>query len=381
MKNEILCGIDRPELWLPLLKGKRICVLTHAPAVDRNYVRSADVLCRSLNVAALCGPEHGLDGLAQAGVGVGFSRDAETGLPVYSLFQGGRDGGPSLADALSDADAAVCDFCDIGARFYTYIWSMSDAMKICAEKGVPFYVLDRPNPVGGVRCEGTLLEPGFSSFVGRFPIPVRHGLTLGEAAKLFNERYSIGCDLTVIPVSGWTRSCEFEETGRVWINPSPNMTGPDCARIFCGTCFLEGTNVSEGRGTTRPYEMIGAPFVDPAALARKLNAFRIPGVVARACRFKPTADKYAGEVCGGVQFLLTDRKRADCFAAGVRLLDILRNDCPDFEYGDRAGHFDRLMGSDRFRTGGISADELIERGREESLEFLRSVRAYMLYGG
>ena len=376
--NDMLCGIDRREIWLPLLKGKRICVLTHAPAVDANYVRSADVLAQALNVTALCGPEHGLDGLAQAGVGVGFARDTGTGLPVYSLFPG-KEGGPSLADALAEADAAVCDFCDIGVRFYTYIWSMTDAMKICAEKGVPFYVLDRPNPVGGVRCEGTLLEPAFASFVGRFPIPVRHALTLGEAARLCNERFAIGCKLAVIPVKNWVRSCEFEDTGRVWVNPSPNMPNPDCARIFCGTCFLEGTNVSEGRGTTRPYELVGAPFVDAEALARRLNSYRIPGVLARACRFKPTADKHAGEVCGGVQFLLTDRKNAECFAAGVRLVDILRNDCSEFEYGDRAKHFDQLLGSDRFRKGKITADELIEQGREESREFLRSAREFMLY--
>ena len=374
----ILCGIDRADLWLPLLRGKRICVLTHAPATDRNYVRSADVLARSLKVTALCGPEHGLDGLAGPGESVdGVSRDSATGLPVYSLYGGVN--GSSLSEALADADAAVCDFSDIGSRFYTYIWSMHDAMQLCAERGIPFYVLDRPNPIGGIRCEGALLDPRFASFVGREPIPVRHGLTLGEAALFFRERMIPSCRLTVIPVSGWNRAQEFEETGRGWINPSPGMPGPDCARIYTGTCFLEGTNISEGRGTTRPFETVGAPFLDSEAAARALNACRIPGIRARSCRFRPAFGKYEGEVCSGIQILLTDRREAGCFEAGIRLLDILRNEVREFEYGDRAGHFDRLMGTDRFRLGQETADEFLARSREESFEFRKSVRDILLY--
>lgn len=377
--GEILCGIDRPDLWLPLLKQKRVCVLTHAPAVDRTYTRSADVLAGNLHVTALCGPEHGLDGLAGPGESVdGVSHDPSTGLPVYSLYGGG--GGSSLAEALLDAEAAVCDFCDIGFRFYTYIWSMYDAMKLCAERGVPFYVLDRPNPVGGVRCEGPLLDPRFASFVGRYPIPVRHGLTLGEAALFFNEHITPSCRLTVIPVSGWDRAMEFEETGRTWINPSPGMPGPDCARVFGGTCFLEGTNISEGRGTTRPFEIVGAPFLDSEAVARGLNSYKIPGIHARPCRFRPVFGKYAGEVCGGVQILLTDRKGANCLEAGIRLLDILRNEVREFDYGGRTEHFDHLMGTDRFRLGQETADEFLVRGREESLEFRKSVGGLLLYG-
>ena len=374
----ILCGIDRTDLWLPLLKGKRVCVLTHAPAVDRTYTRSADVLARNLHVTALCGPEHGLDGLSGAGEGVGASRDPGTGLPVYSLYRDG-EGGSSLSDALDQADAAVCDFYDIGSRFYTYIWSMHDAMQLCAERGIPFYVLDRPNPIGGVRCEGSLLDPRFASFVGRRPIPVRHGLTAGEAAQLFNRQMTPSCSLTVIPVSGWARGQEFEETGRAWINPSPAMTGPDCARIYTGTCFLEGTDISEGRGTTRPFEIVGAPFLDPAAVSRALNSYRIPGIQAMPCRFRPAFGKYAGEVCGGIQFLLTERKGAGCFEAGIRLLDILRNEVRGFEYGDRAAHFDRLMGTDSFRLGRETADEFLARGREESFEFRKSVSDILLY--
>ena len=374
----ILCGIDRSDLWLPLLKHKHVCVLTHAPAVDRNYTRSADVLARSLHVTALCGPEHGLDGLSGAGEGVVSSRDPETGLPVYSLYRDG-EGGSSLSDALDQADAAVCDFSDIGSRFYTYIWSMYDAMKLCAERGVPFFVLDRPDPIGGVRCEGPLLDPRFASFVGRAPIPVRHGLTLGEAALLFNRQMSPACPLTVIPVSGWDRAQEFEETGRVWIDPSPSMTGPDCARIYTGTCFLEGTNVSEGRGTMHPFEIVGAPFLDPSALSRAMNSYRIPGIRTVPCRFRPSFGKYAGEVCGGVRFLLTDRKRAGCFEAGIRLLDFLRSEVREFEYGERANHFDHLMGTDLFRLGRESADEFLARGREESFEFRNSVRDILLY--
>ena len=376
--SDVLYGIDRQDIWLPLLKGKRLCVLTHSPAVDREYVRTADVLCRSLNVTALCSPEHGLDGLAGPGDEVGNSVDPETGLPVYSLFQRHADA-LSLPDALENADAAVCDFCDIGSRFYTYISSMFDAMRICTEKGIPFYVLDRPDPVGGIRCDGTLPDERFLSFVGRFTMPARHGLTLGEAALLFKERIFTGCDLTVIPVSGWCRRMEFEDTGRVWINPSPNMPGPDCARVFCGTCFIEGTNISEGRGTTRPYEQIGSPFIKSAELARIMNSFKIPGIKMRPCRFMPlSGKKYAGEVCEGVQVILTDRRNADCFAAGIRLLDVLRSEVKGFEFSDPV-LFDHLLGTDRFRLGMISADELIGQAGEESREFQRSVRNLLIY--
>lgn len=376
--SAIRCGIDRADKWLPLLKHKRVCVLTHAPAVDRTCARSADVLARSLHVTALCGPEHGLDGLSEAGKGVDSSRDPETGLPVYSLYRDG-EGGSSLSDALDQADAAVCDFCDIGSRFYTYIWSLYDAMQLCAARGVPFFVLDRPNPIGGVRCEGALLDPKFASFVGRTAIPVRHGLTLGEAALFFNRQMSPACPLTVIPVSGWDRTQEFEETARHWIDPSPSMTGPDCARIYTGTCFLEGTNISEGRGTMHPFEIVGAPFLKASAVSRALDSCRIPGLQTMPCRFRPAFGKFAGEVCNGVRFLLADRKTAGCYEAGIRLLDILRNEVSEFEYGDRASHFDRLMGTDRFRLGRETADEFLARGREESFEFRKSVRDILLY--
>lgn len=374
--SKVLYGIDRRELWLPLLKDKRICVLTHAPAVDMEYRRSADVLCEYLNVTALCGPEHGLDGLAGAGESVDSSIDPETGVPVYSLYS---SSGSSLADALKNADAAVCDFCDIGCRFFTYIWSMYDAMKVCSEKGTPVYVLDRPNPIGGTRCEGTVLEERFSSFVGRVPVPARHGLTLGEAAVMFKERFFPKCDLTVIPVSNWNRAMEFEDTGRIWVNPSPNMPGPDCARIFAGTCFMEGTNISEGRGTTRPFEMIGAPFIDPVKLAGWMNGYRIPGIRARACRFMPLSGKYTNEVCSGIQIIVEDRKTASCFEAGIRLLEVLQKETDGFAFKENGAFFDNLMGTDRFRLGTVTADEFLEQAREESFEFRRSVRSFLLY--
>ncbi len=374
--NRVLNGIDRIDIWKKLLSGKRVGVMTHAPAVDLNYSRSADILFQHADVRMFWGPEHGLDGVAQAGDAVDTATDSRTGLPVYSLF---RSSGKTFAETVGGVDVVVCDFCDIGSRFYTYISSMSDAMIECAKQHVPFIVLDRPNPIGGIRCDGPLLKEGFSSFVGRFPIPVRHGMTLGEAARFFNERFDIHCELTVVPVSGWKRGMEFEELGRTWLNPSPNMPSADCARIYTGTCLIEGTNLSEGRGTTRPYEIIGAPFLDPFKLSNAFNAFRVPGVCTCPIRFRPTFNKYKDEACGGVQFILTDRKNAACFEAGIRFLDILRNEFTGFEFRENGVVFDQLIGSDLYRTGKITADELLEQSREECFEFQKGIREFLLY--
>jgi len=372
----VLYGIDRIDVWKPMLVGKRIGVMTHAPAVALDYTRSVDVLCRHLNVVKLWGPEHGLDGVAQAGDDVDSSRDEQTGLQVHSLFGAT---GASFAETVKDVDAVVCDFCDIGCRFYTYISTMAEAMQVCAKANIPFYVLDRPNPINGVRAEGAVLEDAQKSFVGKFPIPARHGLTIGEAAQVFNTVFGINCNLTVISVGGWKREMEFEELERAWLNPSPNMPSADCARVYCGICYLEGTNVSEGRGTTRPYEMLGAPFIDGVKLAAAMNSYHIPGIAVRPCRFQPTFSKHAGIPCGGIQVIVTDRAHAHCFEAGIRMLDILRNDCPEFEYLGDGVTFDHLMGTDRFRLGKVSADEFIRQAEDESRAFQARVKDCLLY--
>lgn len=368
-------AIDRYEVWKPMLQGKRLGVLTHAPAVAQTYERTLDLLNRELNVVLVWGPEHGLDGIAQAGAAVSSGTDSRTGLPVHSLF--GEQTAPSEEDLLS-VDAVVCDVCDIGSRMYTFIYSLSDTMRACAKAHIPVYVLDRVNPLGGVRVEGIVLKKEFSSFVGRFPIPVRHGLTVGELARVFNEMFGIHCDLAVIPIQGWRREMEFEDFHSGWINPSPNMPGADCARIYNGTCLVEGTNVSEGRGTTRPFEMIGAPFIDPVHLADRLNAKPIRGITARPCRFVPAFSKHAGIPCGGIQWVITDRRTADCYEAGIRLIDVLRNDYPEFEFTDPK-HFDELFGSDEFRTNAVPADPLIRRGESESRAFQDATRPFRLY--
>lgn len=368
-------GIDRDDIWLPLLNGKRVGVLTHGAACSLDFRRSLDVLSEKLHVVQVWGPEHGLDGVQQAGENVDSSVDRATGLPVTSLM--GERTAPSEAE-LENVDVVVCDFCDIGSRGYTYLYTMSDTMQRCAAMQKPFVVLDRGNPLGGVRCEGTVLEKEFSSFVGRFPIPVRHGLTIGEAAILFNERFNIHSPLTVVPLLGWERSMEFECWNRPWINPSPNIPSADTARIFPGCCYLEGTNLSEGRGTTRPFELIGAPFIDPIKLEHWFNLNNIPGIQARGCYFEPSFSKFAGERCGGIQLLVTDRTNAQAFAGGVTLLNILRENYPEFKISNPA-HFNALMGSRRFFDGRETVAELIQRGRDESSTFQTSVQDFLLY--
>jgi uncharacterized protein YbbC (DUF1343 family) len=373
--------------------GQRVGVIANPTSVLPDLRHEVDVMAASadIDLVAVFGPEHGFRGTAQAGGSQGFYLEERTGLPVYDTYQKSPQ---QLADIFtaSTVDTVLFDIQDAGTRYYTYIWTMYDSMKGAALAGKRFVVLDRPNPLGGVAARGPVLTPEFATFIGRREISQQHGMTVGELARLFNAEYLPGeigrkVDLDVIRMRGWRRSATYESTGLPWILPSPNMPTVDTATVYPGTGMLEGTNLSEGRGTTRPFELIGAPYVD-YRLADALNARRLPGVTFREAYFTPTFSKYQGVACGGIQVHVTDRQAFDALRTGVTILVTLRQLYPDqfrwrFDTGDpRPYWIDKLTGSSRLRTqidAGDGVDEVV-RGWRDELAAFQAVRArYLLY--
>jgi uncharacterized protein YbbC (DUF1343 family) len=339
-----------------LLSGKRAGLLCHQASVTGALDHAADIIgsLRGVRLKRLFAPEHGLRGAAQDQIPVRERRDRRTGLPVVSLY--GNQRAPT-AENLAGLDLLACDLQDVGSRYYTFIWTMALAMKACARNGVTFVVLDRPNPLGGVRIEGNVLDPQYRSFVGLYPIPVRHGMTIGELARYFNDTFKIGCDLEVIPMKGWRRAMNWEDTGLPWVPPSPNMPTPETARVYPGGCLIEGTNLSEGRGTTKPFELVGAPFIDPDLWASSLRKFELPGIRFRPCVFRPTFHKWNGRDCGGVQLHVTDPDRFTPYLTGLALISAATRLYPnDFAWRDPPYEFERkrlpidlLCGTDAIR--------------------------------
>lgn len=368
---------------LALLRGKRIGLITNPTGVDRELRSSIDLLARhpDLQLVALFGPEHGVRGNAQAGEKVEATRDAATGMPVFSLYGEHRE--PS-AEMLKGIDVLLFDIQNVGARFYTYPYTLAGAMRAARRAGIPVVVLDRPNPIGGVLVEGPVLEPEYASFVGQFPIPVRHGMTLGELAQLFNQEFGIGAELHVVPIKGWRRDDAEPGHALPWVPPSPNMPTPDTALVYPGTALFEGTNVSEGRGTTRPFEIIGAPFIDAEALATHMNALGLLGVRFRPAWFTPTFSKHAGILSGGVQIHITDRDAYRPFRTGLALLKAIHDLYPQafrFEPG-APPFFDKLAGNSWIRQGieqGESLDALEARWIPELHRFEEVRRRYLQY--
>ena len=289
-----------------ILTGKRIGLLANPSAIDSSYRFILDLFLaeKSWEVAALFGPEHGLRSEMQDQEWCEEFRDPATGLPVYSLYGERLKPEPKMLQGL---DAVVYDILDVGSRYYTFIYTLAYMMEACAEAGVAVIVLDRPNPIDGVHIEGPVLERGYESFVGRYPIPTRHAMTTGELAHYFKNEVGIPCELRVVEMQGWRRQMFYEDTGIPWVMPSPNMPTPDTALVYPGQCLLEATNVSEGRGTTRPFEIFGAPWVSPDQYCRELLQYRLPGVIFRPLFFRPTSRKFAGKLCGGAQIHVTDR--------------------------------------------------------------------------
>jgi len=397
----VLTGLDvLCRERLDLLRGRRVGVLCHPASIDADLVHAVDrLIAAGVRPARLFGPEHGVRGEAQDMIGVEDGRDARTGIPVSSLY---GDTFQSLAPArrdLSEVDVLVVDLQDVGSRYYTYVWTMALAMAAAAEAGVDIVVLDRPNPLGGVAIEGGPLVPGYESFVGLGAVAVRHGMTVGEIARLVRAGIPWGgprfakpldCALTVVPMQGWRRGHDFSVTGLPWVMPSPNMPTLDTAFVYPGMCLVEGTNLSEGRGTTRPFEIAGAPFLDGHRLAAALDGAGLPGVRFRALSFRPTFGKHAGRSCGGVQLHVTDRAVFRPYRTGIAFLVAARAQAPgDFHWRADAYEFvkhppaiDLLTGSDAVRRGidaGAGLAEIAAAFEPFEREFAACRRASLIY--
>jgi uncharacterized protein YbbC (DUF1343 family) len=372
------------------LKGTRVGILCNHASVDVGFAHIVDRIASAdnLTLAAIFGPQHGFRSDVQDNmIETPHRDDPLRRVPVYSLYSETRE---PTADMLRGLDVLVVDLQDIGARIYTYIYTVANCLRACGRHRVPVIVCDRPNPIGGIEVEGATLQAGFESFVGLFPIPMRHGMTMGEIARLFNERFDLGADLDVVAMSGWRREMYADVTGLPWVMPSPNMPTLETAVVYPGTVLFEGTMLSEGRGTTRPFELVGAPGIEAERFAREMNALGLPGVVFRPAVFEPTFQKHARTACGGCQIHVTDRDAFRPVLTGVALIGMFRRvdpgrfawRQPPYEYEPVKLPFDILAGSDRLRQDIEAGHDphTIARSWHEDEEAFRQLREpYLLY--
>jgi uncharacterized protein YbbC (DUF1343 family) len=377
--------------WPEKLKGSRIGLLVHPASVNRRLKHAVNLFVKSrkLELKALFGPQHGIHGETQDNMveWEGFL-DTSTRIPVFSLYGHTRKPVPSM---LKDIDVMVIDVQDVGSRYYTFIWTMELCMQACLEMDKSTVILDRPNPIGGHITEGPVLDMAYASFVGQRPLPVRHGMTIGETGSYLRNEFYPSLDFYVIPMQGWRRKMWFDETGLTWIMPSPNMPTLDTAIVYPGMCLLEGTNLSEGRGTTRPFEIFGAPFIEPDMLVKTLKELKLPGVVFRPMYFQPTFQKHAGKLCGGAQIHVMNRERFKPFKTGVAILKTTHYLYPEhfswkqppYEYETEKMPIDILTGTDRLRKDiekGVSLNQMEEWWEEQRLQFQMKLRKkYLLY--
>ncbi|HXG93364.1 MAG TPA: DUF1343 domain-containing protein [Blastocatellia bacterium] len=378
------------ESHLDLLDGQRVGLIVNPASINSRFEHAADLFYREkrINLTSLFGPQHGIRGETQDNMIEWQSfRDSRTGLPAYSLYGETRKPTPEM---LADVDALVFDVQDVGTRVYTFIYTMALAMEAARELNKKFIVLDRPNPINGIQIEGNIHEPEFRSFVGMYPIPMRHGMTAGELALMFNKEFGIGCNLQVVKMEGWRRAMWYEETGLPWVMPSPNMPTVDTAVVYPGSVMFEGTTASEGRGTTRPFEIIGAPFIEPYRLVERLNEERLPGVVLRPMHFEPTFHKFTGQLCGGLQIHVTDRDAFKPVITGVAIISAIRELYPNefawkqppYEYVFDKLPFDVINGSARLREqieAGMPVVEIEQDWRDGLNDFAERRKEYLLY--
>jgi uncharacterized protein YbbC (DUF1343 family) len=323
----VLNGIDiLREQDFKLLAGKRVGLITNHTGLAADGTSSIDLFYGSKSCSLVCifSPEHGIRGTMDSKIN--SSIDEKTSLLIYSLY---GDTKRPTAEMLQNVDALVFDIQDIGARFYTYISTMAYCMEAAAKAGIPFYVLDRPNPINGMNVEGPMLDPDKTSFVGYMPLPIRHGMTVGELARYFNREKKIGAQLHVVQMRGWSRSFYFWDTGQLWINPSPNMRTMMAAILYPGICLLESTNLSVGRGTDKPFEMLGAPWIDPRRFAAALEAAKVPGIRATPVFFTPGTDRFQGTKCGGVILTITENEKLNSVLLGLTIISILHGLYPE----------------------------------------------------
>ncbi|MFJ9385570.1 exo-beta-N-acetylmuramidase NamZ domain-containing protein [Peribacillus sp. NPDC101481] len=364
-----------------VLSGKKVGLITNPTGIDSKLTSIVDLLHDDpdINLTALFGPEHGVRGDAQAGASVEYYIDEKTGLPVYSLYGKTKKPTPEM---LKDVEVLVFDIQDVGTRYYTYIYTMAYAMEAAKENNIPFIVLDRPNPQGGESVDGPVLEPEFSSFVGLYPIPLKHGMTVGELATLFNKEFNIGADLKVIKMKGWKRDMDYDDTGLPFVLPSPNMPAVSTTFVYPATGLIEGTNVSEGRGTTKPFELIGAPYINSDELAGKLNELRLPGVKFRAASFTPTFSKHAGKLSHGVEIYITDREEFKAVPTGLHIIKTIQDLYPDdFEFL-AAKNFNLLIGNGWVMSRieeGSSVNEIMKEYQVKQDAFKKVRKNYLLY--
>ncbi len=373
-----------------LVRGARVGIVVHPASIMPSLRHTADVFFQegSFRLVSLFGPQHGARGEKQDNmIESGFYQDPDTKVPVHSLY--GETRRPT-AEMLAELDVLLFDLQDVGTRVYTFIHTMAYCLEACAQYGKRMIVLDRPNPINGIQVEGNILSSNYRSFVGLYPIPMRHGMTVGELALLFNRGFGIGCDLTVVPMKGWRRSHWFDQTGLPWISPSPNLPTLDSATVYPGMVLVEGTRLSEGRGTTRPFEMIGAPYIQPRPYANCLNSMKLPGVYFRPVYFEPTFQKWNGEMCGGVQVHVRDRNVFEPYLTGVMAISAARQLYggtfawrePPYEY-----EYEKLP--IEILCGGREIPEMIEKGlphdevrltwQDDLAAFAEKRRPYLLY--
>ena len=387
----VLTGLERLlSQRLDLLREHRVGVIVNPTSVDAELTHLVDLFWEhpEIDLRCLMGPQHGARGETQDNMIEWHDyRDPATKLPVYSLYARTRKPTPAM---LQDVDVLVFDIQDVGARYYTFIHTMVLAMEACAQYDKRLIVLDRPNPLNGLDLEGPVLQPAFRSFVGIYPLAIRHGMTVAELARYFNSEFKLGCRLEVVPMKGWKREMFYNDTGLPWIMPSPNIPTLDTALVYAGMCLLEGTNVSEGRGTTRPFELSGAPWVDARGLMEKLKSVQLPGVVFRTAFFVPTFHKWSGELVTGVQIHVSDRCSYRPFKTALALLRAYRqlgngDFCwkePPYEYEYQKLPIDILAGTDRVRLGleqGATPGELNAHWQPELEAFEEQRRPYLLY--
>jgi uncharacterized protein YbbC (DUF1343 family) len=391
MVQPVRLGLEKLlEEEINLVAGARVGLICNQASVNHGYEHAADLVHKhpQIDLRALFGPQHGIRGDVQDNmIETGHAIDRKTGLPVHSLYSETREPTEGM---LRDIDVLVFDMQDVGCRIYTFVYTMANCMRAARQYGKRVIVCDRPNPITGAAVAGNILEPEFASFVGQFPIPTRHGMTPGELARLFNKHFNIGCDLDVVAMDGWHRDLWLDETDSPWVLPSPNMPTVYSATVFPGTVHFEGTQMSEGRGTTRPFELIGAPFIDQDVYADRMNGLGLPGVYFRACVFQPTFQKHAGVSCGGVQIHVIDRKAFEPVSTGLAMVKLAYDLYPDqfrwkeppYEYVYDKNPFDVISGTDQIRKAFEAGDDMrtiIANWQQPLKEFVEVREQYLLY--
>ena len=389
--TKTVLGIERLlSEKIDLIRGQRVGLVCNQASVLPDLVHVADVFPHrdAFQLTTYFGPQHGIRGDVQDNmIETPHSTDARTGLPVYSLYSETRE---PTEEMLADLDTIVFDMQDVGCRIYTFVYTMANCIRAAAKYGKRVIVCDRPNPIGGLQVEGNITETAFTSFVGQFEIPTRHGMTTGELARLFNEHFGIGCDLDVVTMQGWERDYYFERTGLHWVLPSPNIPTVDTCVVFPATVHIEGTELSEGRGTTKVFEINGAPFIDPYLWKEALDSYDFAGITFRPCYFQPTFQKWGRQTCGGVQMHVIDREAFTPVAVGIAMVktayDLYRDQFQwkqeAYEYVFDKNPFDVVCGTDKIRTGiesGESLDAIVSSWQPELSEFQTIREQYLLY--